>query len=226
MNDGERWVTFDCFGTLVDWNGGFRGILEPIAGDQVDALIQAYHRLEREHEAAAPHCSYRQVLASSLAGAAAHCGIPLAAEDSSIIADSWEQIRPFEDVESALDALRGAGFRLGVLTNCDDDLFETTYRHFVNRFDLVVTAEDVMDYKPSLSHFRRFQRTTGVASGRWVHAACSWFHDIVPAAKLGLPSVWLDRDRTGHDPSFASVRITGASQLADAVHGLVSDQSA
>ena len=221
----ERWVTFDCFGTLVDWNGGFRGNLERLAGDRVDALLEAFHQHERLVEASTPHVNYREVLAAALTRAAEQCGISCSDVEAAMIGDCWDILRPFDDVEATLASLRQAGFRLGVLTNCDDDLFELTHGHFRERFDLVVTAESVMDYKLSLSHFRRFQRITGVAPGHWIHAACSWFHDMGPAAKLGIPSVWVDRDRTGDDPSIVSIRIESAAQLCDAVRRLSADDA-
>jgi len=218
----ERWITFDCFGTLVDWNGGFYSVLETLAGDRVDALVENYHLIERSVEASSPHLRYTEVLATTLLQAADRCGIRCSNRDAAVLSDSWDVLRPFDDVESTLASLRRSGFRLGVLTNCDDDLFAKTHQHFRERFDLVVTAEQVMDYKPSLSHFRRFLRITGVAPERWIHAACSWYHDIVPAAKLGIQSVWVDREQTGEDPSYASLCIRDASQLCDAVKRLSS----
>ena len=81
----------------------------------------------------------------------------------------------------------------------------------------MITAEDVKDYKPSLSHFRRFERITGAGEGDWIHTACSWYHDIVPAAKLKIPSVWVDREESGEDPFLSTIRIKSASQLVEAV---------
>ena len=212
-----KWITFDCFGTLVDWNGGFRASLEPLAEDQLDGLIKAYHEFEPIVESGSPHISYRGVLAEALFRAAERCGIACSRRESEIISESWELLRPFADVEPMLASLRHLGYRMGVLTNCDDDLFEITHSQFKERFDSVVTAESVLDYKPSLSHFRRFERITGAHRGNWIHVACSWFHDIVPAAKLGIPSVWLDREKSGEDPSIASIRIETSSRLVDAV---------
>ena len=110
----------------------------------------------------------------------------------------------FGDVEPMLASLRRAGCRLAVLTNCDDDLFEATSVDSSKRFDLVVTAERVRDYKPALAHFRYFARSTGASRDDWIHVACSWYHDIAPARELALRRVWLDRDRTGEDPASAS----------------------
>jgi 2-haloacid dehalogenase len=110
----------------------------------------------------------------------------------------------FADVEEALESLRKAGYRLAVLTNCDDDLFNVTRRSFRTPFDAVVTAEQVGDYKPSLRHFEEFSRRSGVALFDWVHVACSWFHDIAPSRQFGIENIWLDRELSGEDPAAAS----------------------
>jgi 2-haloacid dehalogenase len=109
-----------------------------------------------------------------------------------------------------------------VLTNCDDDLFARTQRAFREPFDLVITAEQVRDYKPSVTHFRRFFRISGVAMPDWIHVACSWFHDIEPARSLGVKRVWVDRDRTGQDPSGATAWLPDASNLVATVGQVMS----
>src|SRR5262245_36111493 len=121
-----RWVTFDCFGTLVDWNAGFTTILRPIAGDLLPELLEAYHRHEREAEAERPHRQYRDVLATALRRAAAEIGLPLTDDESAILSQDWGSQPVFPDVEPALAGLRQLGYRLGILTNCDDDLFART----------------------------------------------------------------------------------------------------
>jgi 2-haloacid dehalogenase len=214
------WVTFDCFGTLVDWHKGFAAIVEPIAGERTGELLQAYHRIEPELEGESPHRLYRDVLATGLKRAADHIGLRLSESDARRLPDRWGTQRVFDDVEPMLAALRQSGCRLAVLTNCDDDLFEQTHRAFRERFDLVVTAERVRDYKPSPAHFRYFRRSTGAAPGRWVHVACSWYHDIAPAREAGVRSVWLDRDRTGQDPASAAAHVQSAVDVPGAVERL------
>jgi 2-haloacid dehalogenase len=213
----HRWVTFDCFGTLVDWHAGFFAVFESLAGARAPAVMSAYHRFERELEREAPHRLYKDVLATALARAAESAGIPLTSAQARRLPDSWSALRVFPDVEPMLASLREAGWRLAVLTNCDDDLFEQTRRAFVRPFDLVVTAERVKDYKPSHTHFRFFARATGAAPGEWIHVACSWYHDIAPARELGIPRVWLDRDGTGEDPATASAYVRSAGEVAAAV---------
>src|SRR5262245_23668165 len=184
-----RWVTFDCFGTLVDWHTGFASVLRPIAGDRLPELLAAYHRHEREAEVERPHRLYRDVLESALRRGAGQIGLPLTDEQATALPRNWDSQPVFPDVEPTLAGLRQFGCRLGVLTNCDDDLFAQTQRSFRQPFDLVVTAEQVKDYKPALTHFRRFFRLTGVELENWVHVACSFFHDIGPARQMGVKRI-------------------------------------
>ena len=212
-----RWVTFDCFGTLVDWHAGFRAALQPVAGADTAALLRAYHEHERLAEAERPHLVYKAVLAQSLSRAAAEVGVALGTAAERALECAWGAMPVFGDVEPMLQELRDMGCRLAVLTNCDNDLFALTHAQFRQPFDLVVTAEQVCDYKPSLSHFRYFDRLSAVGVGQWVHVACSWYHDVQPARKLGIRSVWLDRDDTGEDPGAATVRVRSAHDVARAI---------
>jgi 2-haloacid dehalogenase len=201
----DRWITFDCFGTLIDWHSGYRALLAPLAGPRTEELIAAYHRRERELEAERPHRLYREVLTLGVEQAARQIGIALPPAETDILARRWSELPLYGDVPPVLAKLRQDGFGIGILTNCDDDLFAgTVARHPVLRPDLVVTAQQAGSYKPDLGHFRRFEQTAGVDHRNWVHAACSWFHDIEPARRMGIARVWIDRDRTGDDPAAAS----------------------
>src|SRR5262245_20997131 len=217
----RRWVTFDCFGTLVDWNAGFSGLLRQFAGRRTPDLVKAYHRLERLVESDAPHRLYKDVLVTSLRRAADEIGLTVTDSQARTLVDAWGTLPVFEDVEPMLARLRTRGWRLAVLTNCDEDLFQQTHRSFKEPFDMVVTAERVSDYKPSYSHFRFFSRSSGAENADWVHVACSWYHDIAPARDLGIRRVWLDRDDTGEDPTTASIRIESASQVSEAIDRLL-----
>src|SRR5260221_4584039 len=211
----STWITFDCFGTLIDWNAGFASILAPLGGARTPALVNAYHRFERLVETEKPHRLYKDVLVTSLLRAAGEVGVPISESQARSLPDSWDQLRVFADVDPMLAALRGSHYRLGVLTNCDDDLFARTERAFARPFDLVVTAEQVCDYKPSLAHFRRFAAVAMPA--QWVHVACSWRHDIAPAHQMGIRRIWLDRDLTSDDALIASARIESAADVGAAI---------
>ena len=135
-------------------------------------------------------------------------------------------IRPFQDVEPLLAELRVRGYKLGVLTNCDDRQFEAAHRAFSKPFDLFVTAERIRARKPDLWHFRAFQLMAQVRKDEWVHIASDWSNDIVPAEVFGIQRVWLDRDGTGEDPSRATVHVRTAADAARAVDWLFQDQAA
>ena len=216
-----RWITFDCFGTLVDWRRGFAGLLAPIAGPRTPDILDAYHVSERLVERETPHRSYKDVLATSLSRAASTRGLRLSERDARTIERSWGSLPIFDDAEPMLAELRRNGWRLAVLTNCDDDLFEVTHRTFRSPFDLFVTAERVRGYKPAPWHFSAFRQITRVRRCNWVHVACSWYHDIAPARALGISSVWLDRERTGEDATMASARVFSATDVAAAVEAVV-----
>jgi 2-haloacid dehalogenase len=206
-----RWITFDCYGTLVDWQTGFRQILRPAVGAGVEALVTAYYTTETEVEKEQPGASYKTILRTALERASTVSGVAL--DDADLLAKHWGEQPVFDDTEASLEALRAGGWRLGILTNCDNDLFEVTRRAFPVPIDLVVTAEEVGNYKPDLAHFTEFERRTGVDRADWVHAAVSWFHDMQPARTLGLRRIWVDREKSGHDPSTVSARVTSLAEL-------------
>jgi 2-haloacid dehalogenase len=214
----ERWITFDCYGTLIDWLSGFRQILRPVAGDRVDDLVAAYHSAEPAVEREFPGASYRTILNRSLQRAAAASQVPISVGDLDVLADHWAELPLFPDTEGALAALRSDGWRLGILTNCDTDLFESTRNAFPVQIDMVVTAEEVGNYKPDLAHFTEFERRSGIQRANWVHAAVSWSHDMAPARTLGLRRVWVDREQSGHDPSTVTARVINLTELVTATH--------
>ncbi len=213
---GDRWVTFDCFGTIVDWNAALGDALVSVFEDEPrEQLIDAFHDAERDVKHASGFQDYREVLADSMRLIASRRDRELSVDEAHAIARAWPTIVPFADAAAGLEDLRERGWRLAILTNCDDDLFAITRAQIPVPFDEVVTAQSIRSYKPDLKHFEEFGRR--VAPDTWVHAANSWVHDIEPAARLGLPRVWVDRDDSGHDASLASARITGFATLADEV---------
>jgi len=209
-----RWVTFDCFGTLVDWKTGFLNLLTPFFGSKALEAMTAYHRFERELETEHPPRLYRDILSAALSRAAAQVGVALSDSAAETLSMGWSTLPIFADVEDMLTALRSQGCRLAVLTNCDNDLFTETHRAFRHPFDLIVTAEQVHGYKPAPAHFLRFAEVTRVSRKDWVHVACSWYHDIAPTRALGISRIWLDRDNTGEDASAASARVLSASEVS------------
>lgn len=221
MSARDRWVTFDCFGTLLDWQAWLGALLAPLASDGDPGLNRAYLRHERLVEREAPFRSYKEVIVTACVRAAADLSVPLSPSVADALPKAWASMRLFEDVEGMLAELRLKGWRLGVLTNCDDDLFEITHRAFRTPFDLFVTSERVRAYKPARWHFRAFELMTGVTRRNWVHVGNSWYHDIAPARELGVRHLWLDREGAGEDAGSISIRVRSAEEIADAVEGLV-----
>jgi 2-haloacid dehalogenase len=212
----SRWVTFDCYGTLADWRGGMAAAIRPLAGDATDRVMGAYYEAELEVEREHPRMRYREILAEGLRRAARREDVAIPAGREYAMSEHWAEMPIFGDVGPALSALRDGGWRLAILTNCDDDLIATTVARMPVEFDLLVTAEQVGSYKPAHGHWQRFAELTGERDA-WVHAANSWVIDIEPASELGIPRVWVDRDRSGHDAAIADVVLPDLSGLPDAV---------
>jgi 2-haloacid dehalogenase len=214
---GTRWLTFDCYGTIADWNTCMLGALQPVAGVNAAPLLSAYHRAESILEAGSTWRPYREVLRDGLGLAARRVGVPVTESQSGAFVDAWPSMTVFPDVAEALETLASFGWRLAILTNCDDDLFVTTAAQLPVSAEVVVTAEQVRSYKPDLGHFRKFAEVTGATPANWIHVANSWVHDIQPAARMGLRSVWVDRDHTGHPAKFAERRVTTMRRLPETV---------
>jgi 2-haloalkanoic acid dehalogenase type II len=193
----ERWVTFDCYGTLIDWNGGIRKQLARVFGEnRADDLLERYHELEPELEAGGTR-SYREVLTEAMRRLGAPAGEEEALADS---VPSWE---PFPEVPQALVEARERGWQLGILSNTDRDYIDASMQHLGVPFGLAIVASEIGSYKPGLGHWRAFEERTGRLPD--VHVAASLFHDIGPANELGLPSVWINRLGERPDPRTRSV---------------------
>lgn len=186
-------VTFDCYGTLIDWESGIAGAFLDAAQEDGVALrredvLSAYEHHEPivEREQYRP---YREVLALTALRVAQALGWP--ADRGTFLPESLPRWTPFADTNRALERLRAAGYRLGILSNVDDDLFAETRRHFTVDFDLIITAQQVGSYKPAPGHFLAARERIG--SAPWLHAAQSNFHDIVPVNAMGIPTAWVNR---------------------------------
>jgi 2-haloalkanoic acid dehalogenase type II len=213
-------ITFDCYGTLIDWESGIAGaFLSTAAAAGVtlrrEDILREYSNTERRVESEG-YRSYRKVLQETATRVANALGWPMAYEDASFLGESLPSWQPFPDTNPAIEQLAAAGCRLGILSNIDDDLIAETRKHFPVDFDLVITAQQVRSYKPGHAHFTTARERIGNA--RWLHAAQSNFHDIVPANALGIDSAWINRRRQqpllGGRPTFAFDDLT---HLADAI---------
>jgi 2-haloacid dehalogenase len=184
----DRWATFDCYGTLIDWNAGIRAELERVFGDErADELLERYHEVEPEIERDDPARPYREVLTEAMR----RLGAPTGEEEG--LARSLPEWPPFPETQAALLEARDGGWRLGILSNTDRDLLDASLERLGVAIDHCVVAGEIGSYKPAHRHWERFFDETGAARDRHVHVAQSHFHDIVPANELGLRSIWINR---------------------------------
>lgn len=188
-------VTFDCYGTLIDWESGLAAALVEAAaavGVMLDpgAAVAAYAAAEPVVEAEA-YRGYREVLTEAGRRAAMTLGWTPSEQRAHFLPESVPRWQPFPDTNAALERLAAAGYQIGILSNVDDDLLAATLRHFTVPFDLLITAEQVRSYKPAHGHFDAARRQIG--DRRWLHAAQSYFHDVTPARALGVPVAWINR---------------------------------
>ena len=182
-----RWATFDCYGTLIDWNGGIRTELARVFGpEQADEQLARYHEIEPELQADGKR-SYRDVLTEAMR----RLGAPAGEEHG--LAGSLPSWPAFPEAPAALAEAARRGWRLAILSNTDRDLIAASKRHLGLAFDETVVAEDVGSYKPALGHWREFERRTGARPARQVHVGASLLHDMAPAIELGLRTIWIDR---------------------------------
>jgi 2-haloacid dehalogenase len=216
----DRFATFDCYGTLIDWDGGIRTTLARLFGAaDADALLLRYHEVEPRVQAER-YRTYREVLDLVTGMLAAERGERLAAGDATAMSESLADWPAFPEVPAALADARSRGWRLVILSNCDRDLIAASVPKLGVEFADVIVAEDVGSYKPDPGHWRRFGERHPDAAGRHVHVGASRFHDIAPASDLGLPSIWINRLAEPADPR-AGAELTDLFGLPDALDDLL-----
>ena len=211
----DRWATFDCYGTLIDWNGGIGRELERLFGAaRVGELLHAYHELEPQVQREDPARSYREVMAVTLA----RLGVP--AEEQDALGRALPLWEPFAEVPQALEEARARGWRLGVLSNTDRDLLDASLARIGVEFDLSIVASEIGSYKPSRGHWDEFFTRSGAERERHVHVGASLFHDVAPAAALGLRSIWINRLGEEAEPQ-PDVELHNLDGLAESLDSLV-----
>jgi 2-haloalkanoic acid dehalogenase type II len=218
MKGAFELITFDCYGTLIDWERGIASAFQREAGrsgaaPDAGAIIAAYHADEPLVESTS-YLPYRDVLTETARRVAARLGLPVEPGRAAFLAESLPQWQPFADTNQALGRL-ARQYRLGILSNVDDDLLAMTRRHFSVEFDIIVTAEQVGSYKPAHNHFLEARRRAGEA--RWLHAAQSYFHDVVPARALDIPVAWVNRkqEQPLAGGPLPDVEVVNLTELAD-----------
>ena len=212
----QRWATFDCYGTLIDWDGGVRAELVRLFGEErADAQLARYHDVEVELERDGS-LTYREVLTETMR----RLGAPAGAEHG--LVDSLPTWRAFPEVTHSLEELRRRGWRLAILSNTDDDLIAASQVRIGVAFDEVVVAQEIGSYKPAHRHWEEFFARTRAPREGHVHVAASLFHDIAPANALGLRSVWINRvDGTTYDSARPDRELADLVLLPETIDELV-----
>jgi 2-haloacid dehalogenase len=213
----SRWATFDCYGTLIDWNAGIAGVLERLFGaERTPELLARYHRLEPEVQAEA-YRSYAEVLSLTLERLVSETGLSLPEGESGALVHSLPEWPPFREVPEALAELRRRGWKLAILSNIDHALIVESEKRLGVPIDVIVTAEDVQSYKPAHAHWERFFEVATADRAHHVHVAASLFHDVAPARELGLRVVWINRlgEQADPEPDRELPDLTGLADTLD-----------
>jgi 2-haloacid dehalogenase len=192
-----NWVTFDVYGTLIDWEEGvWQAFSAEAARDgftiEREEIIPLFHEISREIESGSYEL-YAEVLRRTAVEIARRLGWPLEPSRSGFLPDSVQRWGPFKETNTQLNKF-SKGFQTGLVSNIDDKLLGQTRRHIPTDFDLVVTAQQVRSYKPDPAHFNECARRIGGKKG-WVHVASSYYHDVEPCIKAKVPVIWVNRNR-------------------------------
>ena len=191
-----RVLTFDCYGTLVDWESGILAALRPLLRAHGKSLtdeqtLELYGELEAEAEAG-EYQPYRRVLEEVVRGFGRRLGFEPSLQEAESLPESLKNWKPFPDTVAALKKLKSR-YKLAIISNTDDDLFADTARLLEVPFDWVITAQQVGSYKPSHRNFKLALERIALPPEQVLHCAQSIYHDIVPAKELGLATVWVNR---------------------------------
>jgi 2-haloacid dehalogenase len=219
-----EYLSFDCYGTLIDWESGILGYLRPLLRsknrDVADAeILNLYSEFEPQQQDQ-PYRRYREILAAVVREFAGRFEFEVSSEEASGLADSIRDWQPFPDTAPALARLKTC-YKLAVLSNIDDDLLALTAPKLGVEFDCVVTAQQVQSYKPTLRNFEVLLQRLQIKREHLLHVAESLYHDVVPAQALGISTVWVNR-RQGR-PSAATKFVNAEPDLEVATVGALAD---
>jgi 2-haloacid dehalogenase len=195
-------VTFDVYGTLIDWEQGVIDAFQKEAardGFTIDPveLMTHFHEISREIEGGSYEL-YAEVLRRTAVEISKRMEWPLEPSRSGFLPDSVQRWRPFKETNAQLNKFTKK-FETGLISNIDDKLLGQTRRHIPHDFDLVVTAQQVRSYKPDMAHFTECARRVGGKKG-WVHIAESYYHDVEPCVKNKIPVIWVNRNKEELEP--------------------------
>src|SRR2546425_9025412 len=198
-----KWVTFDVYGTLIDWESGAYDAFEAEASRdgftiERDQVVDLFLEVQKEIQAGSYEL-YAEVLRRTAVRIAKELGWPLEPSRSGFLPDSVQRWKPFKETNAQLDRF-AKKYNIGLISNIDDKLLGQTRRHFRSDLDLVVTAQQVRSYKPDPAHFKECARRIGGKRG-WVHVAASYYYDVVPCVKQRVPVIWVNRAKETLEPS-------------------------
>ncbi|HYA09681.1 MAG TPA: HAD family hydrolase [Gaiellaceae bacterium] len=218
----DRWATFDCYGTLIDWNAGVGRALERLFGAaNTPRLLRRYHEIEPQVQREQPVRAYREVLDVTLARIAESEGLRLPDGEGDALSRSLPSWDPFPEVRGSLEDARARGWKLAVLSNTDPDYIEASMERIGVPFELAIVASEIGSYKPGLRHWEVFFERTGAERAAHVHVGASLFHDVAPAQQLGLRTIWINR--LGEEPvPQPDVELHSLAGLGESLDGLVS----
>ena len=215
-------MTFDCYGTLIDWDAGIAEQLARLfpTAERMD-LLARYHELEARVQKESQSLKYRAVLTQTLTQLAAEADLRLPEEEQDALARALPDWRPFPETHDALTRARDLGWRLAILSNSDPDLIAASKQLIDGTFDETVVASEIQSYKPSHGHWKEFFARTAAQRDAYVHVAASLFHDVAPCIDLDLESIWINRKQEVPDISVAR-ELPDLTTLPDVLEELVS----
>jgi 2-haloacid dehalogenase len=216
--ENPRWATFDCYGTLVDWNAGIQAELGRLFGSSLaENVLERYHVLEPHIEKAHPDWTYRAVMAAVLAELGSEADVALPAAEADALGRSLPGWPVFPEVPGALAEAHDRGWKLVALSNSDRDLIEASLQTIGVPFEGAVVASEIGSYKPAHGHWQAFFESFGADKSRHVHVAQSHFHDIAPADELGIASIWINRlgERAEPPPTRELQDLVGLADVLD-----------
>jgi 2-haloalkanoic acid dehalogenase type II len=215
-----RYLTFDCYGTLIDWRSGIEGALREALGDirlAGQELLEAYVTAEKKQEST--YRKYREVLAGTVMSMSGRLGVEVTKEGASNFAASVPHWPAFPDTAEFLRKAGAEGYARYILSNVDNDLLEETISNNRLEVDGFVTAEEVGSYKPAAGHWLKFMKETSAKKEELLHSAQSIYHDIIPTQQMGIASAWVNRyaERLppGVSPTYMSDSLSGLEEILD-----------
>jgi len=210
----DRWATFDCYGTLIDWNGGIRRELARVFGEErADEQLERYHDIEPALQVDGTR-SYREVMTEAMRELGA------SEADAPALAESLPSWEPFPEVRKSLEEARRRGWKLAILSNTDRDFIEASMKRLDVPFERAIVASEIRSYKPAHQHWLRFFDETAAPRDGHVHVAQSHSHDVVPATELGLRTIWINRRAETREPP-PTRELRDLTQLPDTLDELV-----